>query len=129
MKEAKEATVFPVGWSPATPDTRPPLNEGRLSDDEKLLVGGYLENGVIVARTTARGVDILAGDAPVVPATIRTDGEYVWTGAVTYYVQTYGVAPNEEFLQYLRDRGYEQRIPSKEELDAAMAVFRGGRRG
>jgi len=118
-----EVSVFEPGWVPTAPGQRPPLSEARLPADEAARVSAYLEAGAVVMHTTARGVDVLDGDAPVVPLTIRTDGEYVWTGPVTYYVQTYGVAPDADFLAYLKARDYEVRVPSREEIAAAQALI------
>ena len=119
----REVSVFQPDWvqSPSLP--RPPLNEERLSPEEAERIGAYLESGAVVMHTTARGIDVLADDAPVVPLTIRTDGEFVWTGPVTYYVQNYGVAPDPDFLAHVRERDYEPRIPSDDEIDAATALF------
>lgn len=108
------------------PAARPALNEERLPPAEAARVAAYLEAGAVVLHTTARGVDVLAGDAPVVPLTVRTDGEYVWTGPVTYYVRTYGVAPDPDFLAHVRARGYVPRIPSDSEIRAAGFVIDGG---
>ncbi|WP_448255578.1 hypothetical protein [Microbacterium aurum] len=119
----KQASVFQSGWVATAEGERPPLNEERLSPEEAAKVGAYLENGAVVMHTTARGVDVLADDARVVPLTIRTDGEYVWTGPVTYYVQTYGVAPDPEFLAHVRAQGYEARTPTDDEIAAAAKVF------
>jgi len=123
----KRVSVFQPEWTPSTPGERPPLNAERLSEEETALVGAYLEAGAVVAHTTALGIDILADDAQVVPMTIRTDGEYVWNGPVTYYVQTYGVAPDAEFLSYVRERGYENRVPDEDEVKAALETVTGGR--
>lgn len=108
-----------------TAEGRPVLNAGRLSPDEAARVGAYLEAGATVMHTTVRGADMLDGDAPVIPLTIRTDGQYVWTGPVTYYVQTYGVAPDDEFLAYLRAREYEVRVPTDAEVAAAAQLILG----
>ncbi len=119
----KQVSVFQPGWVPTAPGQRPPLNEERLSEDEAMRVGDYLEAGAVVMHTTALGIDILRDDEKVVPMTIRTDGEYVWTGPVTYYVQTYGVAPDADFLAHVRARDYHVRAASSSEVEAAAAVF------
>ncbi|MBO0980397.1 hypothetical protein [Microbacterium sp. SD291] len=119
----KQVSVFQPGWVQTAADQRPSLNEERLSDDEAAAVGAYLDAGTVVMHTTVRGIDILADDDPVIPLTTRTDGEFVWTGPVTYYVQTYGVAPDPEFLEYVRARDYQPRVPNDEEIEAAAAVF------
>lgn len=119
----KQVSVFQPGWVPTAAGQRPPLNEERLPEDEAARIGEYLEAGAVVMRTTALGVDILKDDEKVVPMTIRTDGEFVWTGPVTYYVQTYGVSPDADFLAHVRARDYEVRVPTDEEIQAAAAVF------
>ncbi len=119
-----EVSIFQNHGAPVD-GGRPRLNEQRLSPDEQSKVSQYLEAGATVLHTHARGIDILANDAPVVPATIRTDGEYVWTGAVTYYVQTYGVAPDEEFLAYLRARDYAVPTPTDAQISAAADFILG----
>ncbi|WP_203136973.1 hypothetical protein [Microbacterium sp. JZ31] len=119
----EQVSVFQAGAIPLAAGERPLLNEARLSEEERVLVGAYLEAGAVVMHTTARGIDILRGDERVVPLTIRTDGEYVWAGPVTYYVQTYGVAPDADFLEHVRARGYEIRVPDAAEIQAAGEVF------
>lgn len=118
----EQVSVFQPGMQTAG-GKRPLLNEERLSEKEQALVGAYLDTGAVVMHTTARGIDILRNDEQVVPMTIRTDGEYVWTGPVTYYVQTHGVAPDPRFLEYVRARGYENRVPDQAEIEAAAQVF------
>lgn len=119
----RQVSVFPPEWTPTEPGERPPLNEERLSPEEAARVGAYLDSAAVVMHTTARGIDILNDDAPVVPLTIRTDGVFVWTGPVTYYVQTYGVAPDAEFLAHVRACDYVARKPTDDEITAATAIF------
>lgn len=110
----------------SVPGERPTLTSRRLSPEEQRLVGAYLEAGAVVMHTTARGIDVLDGDAPVVPLTVRTDGEFVWTGPVTYYVTRYGVAPDPRFLHHVRSRGYEPRVPDEAEVHAVAEELTGG---
>ncbi|HYH91834.1 MAG TPA: hypothetical protein VD763_01650 [Candidatus Saccharimonadales bacterium] len=119
----KQVSVFQPDWIRTADDQRPPLNKERLSEEEAARVGDYLEAGATVMHTTARGVDILNNDGKVVPLTIRTDGEYVWTGPVTYYVQTYAVAPDADFLAHVRARDYQMGEVSAAEVEAAAAVL------
>ena len=71
------------------------------ADREALL--GYLRSGTLIM--TARGLqqDILQPqEAPKVPITFHADGEYIWTGAVVYYLDKYGIAPDPDFLTYFK---------------------------
>jgi hypothetical protein len=55
----------------------------------------YLQGGVPVLSTTARLDDVWDPAAgPVVPASFRTDGQWIWTDTVEYYLRRYGVAPD-----------------------------------
>lgn len=119
----KQVSVFQPGQDRSDAGAQPTLNEKRLSSEETSLVGAYLEAGTVVMHTTARGIDVLGNNEQVVPMTIRTDGTYVWTGPVAYYVKTYGVAPDEEFLEYVRAREYKMRVPDDSEVEAAAEVF------
>lgn len=118
-----EVSVFRPGSDAPDSAEGPVLSDERLSPEEAAKVGAYLEAGAVVMHTTVRGIDLLDGNAPVIPLTIRTDGEYVWTGPVTYYVQTYGVAPDEAFLAALRARDYAPRVPTDDEVAAAAAFI------
>lgn len=120
----KKVSVFKAGWVRSSPDERAPLSDERLSPDEAAALADYLENGTVVMHTTNRTRDVLADDdAQVVPLTVRTDGAYVWAGPVAYYVRKYGVAPDQDFIDYAKSRDYEVRTPSEEEIaEAAQAI-------
>lgn len=63
----------------------------------------YLGNGLPVLTTASTMPDILDRDRPdVVPLTFRTDGRWVWTDTVSYYLERYGLAPEPDLLAYLR---------------------------
>ncbi len=46
------------------------------------------------------------GRAPSVPLTFRTDGSWVWPGAVAYYLREHDIAPDPELLAHIRRREY-----------------------
>ena len=124
----KKVSVFKAGWVRTSPSERAPLNDGRLSPDEAAALGAYLENATVVMHTTNRTRDVLADDdAQVVPLTVRTDGTYVWAGPVAYYVQKYGVAPDQDFIDYAKTRNYEVRTPSDDEIAEAAEAIRSRR--
>ncbi|WP_285599421.1 hypothetical protein [Kineosporia sp. NBRC 101731] len=71
--------------------------------DELTRLLQYLGNGLPVLTTSATMGDILDPDQPdVVPLTFRTDGHWVWTDTISYYLERYGLAPEPELLSYLR---------------------------
>jgi len=63
----------------------------------------YLRGGALVLATTATVDDILDPAAgAVVPANFRTDGEWIWTDAVEYYLSRYGLAPDAGLDEHVR---------------------------
>ena len=92
----------------ADPETGPGfLPDHPVLDDaeERERIIGYLQGGFPVLVTTARMDDILDPAAgPVVPANFRTDGEWIWTDTVAYYLERYSLAPDAEFTAHVRQR-------------------------
>ncbi|MER8041260.1 hypothetical protein [Streptomyces sp. NPDC094032] len=43
-----------------------------------------------------------AGRTAAVPMSFRTDGRWIWTDTVTYYLEEYGLAPEPGLLAHLR---------------------------
>jgi hypothetical protein len=69
-------------------------------DREQLL--DYLRDGVPVLMTTAAMDDIIDPAAgAVVPANFRTDGEWIWTDAVIYYLDRHGIAPDARLAEHV----------------------------
>jgi hypothetical protein len=82
------------GFAPDHPVIDDPGERGRLLT--------YLRGGHPVLTTTATMTDILdpqAGD--VVPATYRTDGEWIWTDTVQYYLEHHGLAPDARLTAHI----------------------------
>jgi hypothetical protein len=78
-----------------------------LDDQERADVLAYLEAASAVLTTTALMDDVVnERRRGVVPMSIRTDGEWIWTDAVSYYLRYYGLAPDPELLRHIRTRRY-----------------------
>jgi hypothetical protein len=65
-----------------------PMQRRRLLD--------FLAGGEVVLTATGRLVDVLTGAAEVVPASLRSDGTWVWSEATRYYLDRYQLAPDPE---------------------------------
>lgn len=65
-----------------------PVERGRLLD--------FLAGGEVVLAATARLTDVLTGAAGAVPASLRTDGAWVWSDAARYYLDHHRLAPDPE---------------------------------
>jgi hypothetical protein len=80
--------------------------------DERERVLDYLDSGQLLLATTAREGDVFDLDAgPTVPMSFRTDGSWIWTDTVAYYLRTYALSPDVELLAHIRERDYTYREP------------------
>src|SRR2546421_4746100 len=94
----------------------------RLDPAERVRVGAYLRAGTEVMSTTATDVDQVEPDrGEVVPMGFRTDGEWVWSDEVPYYVETYGLAPEPDLYRHIVNHGYRPPVP---DADAATRAQR-----
>lgn len=81
--------------------------ESLTSVSEIMRIVGYLKAAPTVLF--GRGFDADAwspGDPPAVPRTFATDGSWIWSGAVVYYLQKYGMPPEPDLLAHIRARDY-----------------------
>jgi hypothetical protein len=70
--------------------------------DERARILAYLGAGVPVLMTTVAMPDVLDPAAgAVVPANFRTDGEWIWTDTVGYYLSRHGLAPEARLTEHI----------------------------
>ena len=111
------------------PESRTPrLREDLATLDPALAdrVTSYLEAGSIILRTTQLVPDAARPEdhTPVVPISTRSDGTYVWSEAVPYYVRTYHVSPGHDFLAHLESQGWEAAALSADEVASVSEALR-----
>jgi hypothetical protein len=84
----------------------------------------YLRGGYPVLTTTAAMTDILdpqAGD--VVPTSFRTDGEWIWTDSVQYYLDRHGLAPDARLTEHIGAQfDWGQLLPDADQETAIRAA-------
>jgi hypothetical protein len=79
----------------------------QLAEPERDRVRAYLAGGTPVRITTELTDDTIDPTAgTVVPTNLRTDGDWVWTDAIGYYLDRYRLAPDSHLLTHIRRRGY-----------------------
>jgi hypothetical protein len=110
-------TVHPVdgpGFAPGHPQ----VEDG----DERRALAAYLHEGEPVVMTTGLMKDVLDPErGGVVPINIRTDGTWIWTDTVTFYLEEYHLAPEPDLLAHLRAAGTYTWEPDAGTLEAAAA--------
>ena len=103
-------------------------NLHRLDSATCTRVGAYLRAGVPLMRTTQKVPDVLSGSpAPIVPISIHTDGKYVWSMAVAYYVESHRISPGEEFLAHCARNGWTVPRLSDAEVKQGLAFVNASR--
>ncbi|PSR58978.1 hypothetical protein C8258_30400 [Nocardia sp. MDA0666] len=100
-----------------------------LDDAEREAVLRFLSGGTIAARTSGRTIDrIDASRGKVVPVSFATDGTWMWSRAVAYYLREHNVVPEPAFLAHIRECGYTASQPGQAELSVAVRMLRSAER-
>lgn len=92
-------------------DSVDPATGPRFAPDRPRLAGGgererilaYLRAGTVVLATTGTMPDIVdPGRGATVPMSFRTDGTWIWTDTVTYYLAEHDVGPDPQLVAHIR---------------------------
>jgi hypothetical protein len=125
-----------------TPDAAPPIRVAVLFDavdeaggpgfapdhpwlgaDERDDVLAYLDEGALLLATTTEMDDVVEPARGGVPMSFRTDGRFIWTEAVAYYLANYRLAPEPALLEHIRARGYKMAEVDCVALHRAMSAL------
>ncbi|XVU28944.1 hypothetical protein ACQPZJ_18360 [Actinoplanes sp. CA-054009] len=115
-------------------DSYDPVLGGQFEVDHPVLADGdeparvlaWLEAGTALMSTTAREADAFDPEAgPVVPVSFRTDGHWIWTDAVAYYLRTYALSPDAELLAWMRDNDFRAPEAGSVAVHRALATLTG----
>ncbi|WP_145903580.1 hypothetical protein [Kitasatospora viridis] len=108
------------------PVTGPAFAPGRArlpEGTERDALAAYLKGGAAVLITPLLVDDVVdPARTGVVPMGFRTDGEWIWTETVGYYLEEHGIAPEPGLLAHLRSKeGAASAVPGAERLEQAVA--------
>lgn len=98
----------------------------RLSaGDDREAVAAYLREGVAVLITPLLADDVLdPSRTGLVPLSYRTDGSWIWTDTVTYYLEQHGLIADAELLAHVRAQADgPPPVPGPEVLERAAAFI------
>jgi hypothetical protein len=111
----------PRVWDAVDESGRPVVDREPLPPTERELVLEYLDAAPVVLAARSFDTDAFDPDRePQVPLTFRTDGTWVWPGAVAYYLREHDLPPDPDFLRHLRARAF--RLPEVDEDTRTRAV-------
>ncbi|MEV4757860.1 hypothetical protein AB0J86_22470 [Micromonospora sp. NPDC049559] len=79
----------------------------RIDGEDRDRVLSYLTGSTPLLITPTRSPDVVDADAgEVVPTGFFTDGRWIWTDAVAYYLRVYGLAPDPDLLDAIRSNDH-----------------------
>lgn len=109
-----------AGQPTFTPDRR------RLADDdERARIARFLSGGKVIRRVAAAALDrVEPANGRVVPVLTSTDGVWIWSAVVRYYVVTHGIAPEPDFLAHIVAHEYVAPEPDEAAWRAALDQLR-----
>lgn len=87
-------------------DGRPVITRARLDPNLSTAVLAFLESAPLVLAARSLGTDEFEPADKDVPLSYRTDGVWVWPGAVSHYLHKHGVAPEPDLVRHIIDRGF-----------------------
>jgi len=115
----KIAQLAPVEHPTSARNTSPPDH-----DREALL--RYLKSGRVIRAGRSLAPDELDPAHPqAVPLTAITDGEWIWSGAVIYYAEQYGLPVDSGLVEHARRSGYRLDAVSDDALTEAVRILDG----
>jgi hypothetical protein len=102
----------------------------RIDDPaERANVAAFLGAGTVLLFTTATEVDRLEpARGAVVRLSVRTDGVWAWSDAVTYYVAMHGLAPDDGLYAHIRACAYRCTPADGPTCDRVIDELRSARR-
>ncbi|MQA25561.1 MAG: hypothetical protein GEU94_08820, partial [Micromonosporaceae bacterium] len=92
-------------------DGEPVLSPSRArvdDQDERQRISGYLDSGEVIQYVNGFASDMFEPERGLVaPMHTFTDGRWVWSADMAYYLSTYGIAPEPDFLDAIVKSGYQ----------------------
>ncbi|MPY97396.1 MAG: DUF4237 domain-containing protein [Actinophytocola sp.] len=99
---------------------RPVIERQELNVAEQDHVLSYLGGAPVVLPGRGYDIDRLAPNPEArVPVAFHSDGTWIWPAAVNYYLQEYGIAPEAELVEHIRNNRYQvPRVPDEQRAAA-----------
>jgi hypothetical protein len=105
---------------PVVSETRGTVEDGA----ERERIRRYLDAGEVIQAVNGFAVDLFdQTKGEVVPMHTRTDGTWVWSDAVGYYLDTYGLALEPDFYRFVTEHDYTCPTPDRSQLTAAARAL------
>ncbi|MEO3822601.1 TNT domain-containing protein [Actinomadura sp. B10D3] len=111
----------------AGPDgARPAVSRPPVPPEEAGRVAEYLRQAPTVMAARSNAPDRLdPSRGASVPLTFHTDGTWVWSGAVAYYLSEHGLPPEPDLVAHIRANGFRVPAVDDDTMNAANAAVTG----
>ncbi|MFD7655119.1 hypothetical protein ACFV4N_14185 [Actinosynnema sp. NPDC059797] len=86
----------------------------------------YLEGAPVVLAARNFDVDEFVPGEQDVPLNFRTDGTWIWAGAVPHYLRKHGLPPEPDLVEHIVSRGFRLGEVDEATKDRAVALITGG---
>jgi hypothetical protein len=101
-----------------------PDHEVIEDEDARRRILAYLRTAPTVLATTETMLDVIDPEqGDVVPLTCRTDGRWVWTDMIAYYLERYQLAPESGLQAHIRAAPSERPVISAVSRHRALAAL------
>ncbi|MGW4112693.1 hypothetical protein ACWEFJ_17625 [Actinosynnema sp. NPDC004786] len=104
---------------------RPVVNRQVLDPQLAEALLTYLEGAPVVLAARNLDVDEFVGDQDV-PLNFRTDGSWIWAGAVPHYLRKHGLPPEPDLVAHIVARGFRLGEVDEATRERAVALITGG---
>ena len=81
------------------------IGKSKIGENETEMACKYLRNAPVLAACAGLTTDVIDPDKGISGnPSAMTDGVWVWPGDYVYYVETYRLPVNEDFLEHMKSR-------------------------
>lgn len=111
-------------------DGRPRTNRPEVVPAEFDGIIDYLDRAPIVRAGSGYDIDRLDPEQPAaVPMSFHTDGRWVWSGAVSYYLRRHGVPPEADLIAHIRQADFRLPEVDAQACELATSLINGAEPG
>ena len=109
--------------NPSNPSIRGYINKGENNSIESICA--YFDDGLPLIVTPGVAVDIIDETKGIAGSpSILTDGEWAWSGVLSYYVRRYNLKLDSAFIKTMKENDWKIPI-RKDELDYSSILLDG----
>ncbi|MBE1581673.1 glycohydrolase toxin TNT-related protein [Amycolatopsis roodepoortensis] len=109
------------------PAGRPVINRPDLEIEEQDRLLEYLDHAPLVVTERGYDIDRLAQTPEAtVPVAFHSDGQWIWPAAVNFYLRQYGVSPELDLIEHVRQNDFTLPEVDGQTLQAAAGYLTRG---